>query len=180
MTFDEAVRELKSPGESGVEGYIRRATAAATYYANYMTRSDHPAPSTRRKTVMQMSDAEFDQALERRFGKKGGTTMQTRDALKPEYSAHWTPMGKRPGGKVGGRKIMVLTGQLTGYYIDKDENGDTALFYYPSADDPLDPGTTHDRAPLTKAARTRGKVEQLETRSLAQRTREFWARHANG
>ena len=42
MTFNEAVRILKTPGKPGIQGYVDHATASATYYAHHISRTDHP------------------------------------------------------------------------------------------------------------------------------------------
>jgi hypothetical protein len=100
MTFDQAVAELQSPGENGIEGYVRRATASATYYAHYVSRTDHPAP---RKSVLAMSDEEFDQALaslRRRFGAKKEKAMRpTRDAIKPSTRPSGRPAASGPAAR---------------------------------------------------------------------------------
>ncbi len=54
MTFNEAVRVLKGPRENTVAGYVNYSTAAATYYAHLMRRTDHPEPP---RSVLTMDDA---------------------------------------------------------------------------------------------------------------------------
>jgi hypothetical protein len=206
MTHAEAVAILKGPREPGAEGYRRYAAACTEVYINHMARK-HPDTFTTDeakpmpKSVLQMSDQEFDALLDRKFGPKQTQdadrgdvdwaarlrAAETRDQPSPSGMAGYsfeTPeqseMGNRKGGvrPVGATLVQRLPGPASAYFIGIDDTTGSAALYRSSdieGRQEMSKGgaVVHDE--LRKFARLREATDRA-ARSLASTVRSFWTK----
>ena len=82
-------------------------------------------------------------------------------------------MGDNPGGKVGARKVMSLSGDVSSYYVGVDDDGNAALYQTVEADDHAEP--------IVGSAGEPGRVELFDRASahnslaaINAANRKFW------
>jgi hypothetical protein len=178
MTLDRAVAILRRH-----DGDLHEWAAAGAYLSSYY-RHHRDRLTTDGATPMKpnpkMPARDYVAAMSAEWRRQNGT----RDAIGPEYSSVWTPMGSDPGSRVGGELVQLLDDDRWTYYLGKDTaTGRVGLFRYPASEEigsDRYKGGPPSKTQLMADAQARDRHRARSSRSAAQQVSDFWSRQANG
>lgn len=161
MTLDEAVHDIKA--RTG--GMHHQVACHAFVHSFYSTEGKHlTTPVTFTRDARPGSDAVFEAKRKRTADQDGG---------EPAIAAG--RIGAGVGGRVGGKRIMKLRGDVGDYYVGLDEDGDVALFQHVTANG--SPGVVRPGG-MTTDARRRRDADATWSRnalhSINEQNRRFW------